>query len=576
MIWNITKIDEKLQSAVKEFEVFALDERGVEVVAQTGGNKVEYDGKTLRIYHKNKRSFVFLLFVASAWKEGEARSFVCKDDFDDLCLLHDLSRNCVKTVETLKEFMRMLVLTGYDSIQLYMEDVYEIPEEPYFGYKRGRYAQEELSELVEYAERIGLECVPAVQTLAHLNCIARWERFSRRIIDFGDILLADEEETYELIENMFKSLRASFTTDKINIGMDEAHMVGLGKYLDKHGYTDRSSIIVRHLKRVCEIAEKYGFTRPMMWNDMFIRLANQGRFETPDRAPEEIVKLIPENISLAGWNYYSLDKGFYIDMLKMQKMFGRNVYFAGGVNNWHGITPQNKFALKQTEVAMQACRDMRVRNYILTSWGDDGGECSPFASLPAIAFAGANARGVQGYKSLFYTMTGIRYCDFLTLDLPNDVSEKSVAFTQLSKYMLYNDCFLGLMDSTVKAGDKEPFKGYAKTLARHAKKAKWGYLFRTQQRLAELLYIKYDLGVRTRKAYTERDTATLRALAENDYERLIKKAAAFYEVAKYQWHAESKPHGFEVQDYRMGGLRQRIVHLRERLTEYLDGKLARL
>ncbi|MBQ8685997.1 MAG: hypothetical protein IJ514_07485, partial [Clostridia bacterium] len=46
--------------------------------------------------------------------------------------------------------------------------------------------------------------------------------------------------------------------------------------------------------------------------------------------------------------------------------------------------------------------------------------------------------------------------------------------------------------------------------------------------------------------------------------------------AKYQWHAESKPHGFEVQDYRMGGLRQRIVHLRERLTEYLDGKLARL
>lgn len=54
------------------------------------------------------------------------------------------SRDAVMTVGKLKDFITILAKFGYDSVQLYTEDTYEIDGEPYFGYMRGRYTQEEI------------------------------------------------------------------------------------------------------------------------------------------------------------------------------------------------------------------------------------------------------------------------------------------------------------------------------------------------------------------------------------------------------------------------------------------------
>ena len=86
--------------------------------------------------------------------------------------------------------------------------------------------------------------------------------------------------------------------------MDEANKVGLGKYLQKHGYTDRFELINSHLHKVCKMAEKYNF-EPMIWNDMFYNLA-LGKGNHYDVAgAEEIRKksALPENISLVYWDY---------------------------------------------------------------------------------------------------------------------------------------------------------------------------------------------------------------------------------------------------------------------------------
>ena len=63
--------------------------------------------------------------------------------------------------------------------------------------------------------------------------------------------------------------------------MDEAHNLGLGKYLDKNGYSSRFEIMSKHLKRVLEIAEKYGYSCTM-WSDMFFRLLNKGAYKPAD------------------------------------------------------------------------------------------------------------------------------------------------------------------------------------------------------------------------------------------------------------------------------------------------------
>ena len=62
---------------------------------------------------------------------------------------------------------------------------------------------------------------------------------------------------------MIQSARKLFTTNRIHIGMDEAHGVCLGKYYQLHGATDRYEALLRHLYRVVDICKKYAFA-PMM------------------------------------------------------------------------------------------------------------------------------------------------------------------------------------------------------------------------------------------------------------------------------------------------------------------------
>ena len=74
---------------------------------------------------------------------------------------------------------------------------------------------------------------------------------------------------------MLDSVKACYRSEYVHIGMDEAHMVGLGKYLDRFGYEDRFALLSRHLKRVCQMAAERGL-KPIMWGDMFFRLKNNG------------------------------------------------------------------------------------------------------------------------------------------------------------------------------------------------------------------------------------------------------------------------------------------------------------
>ena len=103
-----------------------------------------------------------------------------------LGVMIDLSRNAVMSLPALKDFLTVLKKFGYNTVFLYMEDTYEVEGEEYFGYMRGRYSVEEMKEIDEFCTSIGIEAIPCIQTLAHLNALMRWPRF-QRICDCNDI-----------------------------------------------------------------------------------------------------------------------------------------------------------------------------------------------------------------------------------------------------------------------------------------------------------------------------------------------------------------------------------------------------
>ncbi|MBP3664009.1 MAG: beta-N-acetylhexosaminidase, partial [Tyzzerella sp.] len=101
-----------------------------------------------------------------------------KNQETSLGIMLDCSRNAVMKPEKVKEFAKLIAGMGYNMLQLYTEDTYEIEGEPFFGYMRGRYSQEELREMDSYCQSIGVELVPCIQVLAHLNQIKQWEPYA--------------------------------------------------------------------------------------------------------------------------------------------------------------------------------------------------------------------------------------------------------------------------------------------------------------------------------------------------------------------------------------------------------------
>ena len=487
----------------------------------------------------------------------------------------DMSRNAVMRPEQVKEFAKTVKSFGYNMIQLYTEDTYEVPGEPYFGYLRGRYSQNELKDMVAYCNSIGVELIPCIQTLAHLEGIFHWSEY-RKIRDIDAILLVGEERTYELIDNMFKSLRECYTAEYIHIGMDEAHNLGLGKYLDKHGFGNRFEIIKKHLERVIEIAKKYNF-KPMMWSDMFFRLANHGRYyvEDPEIITDEVVASCPEGVEQVYWDYYHSERTNYDVMFEAHKKFSGETWFGGGAWVWSGFVPTNCYTMETMVPAMQSCRKYGVDNIFLTMWGDDGRECSPWASLPSLYAIRRIYDGVEDMELIkreFEELTGENYDGMMLLDLPVDMGKVKRSFSETHKYLLYNDAFLGIFDKDLRPDVRDQYREITPKLqALAAAGGKFAYLYDSMAALSDVLSYKYDLGLRTREAYQAGDREALGELLA-DYDNTIAALEHFIEKFRALWYHNNKPHGFDVQEIRLGGLLLRLRSQRARLADYAVGK----
>ncbi|MBR7117107.1 MAG: beta-N-acetylhexosaminidase [Clostridia bacterium] len=491
----------------------------------------------------------------------------------------DMSRNAVMRPDELKKFIKQLADFGYNMVQLYTEDTYEIKEEPYFGYLRGRYTKEDLKDIVAYAAELGVEIIPCIQTLGHLEGIFKWAPYTE-INDAGAILLVGEERTYELIERMFATIRECFTTEIAHIGMDEAWTLGLGKYLAKHGFENRFDILSRHLKRVLEIAKKYNF-KPIIWSDMFFRLANpDGGYYGWENITDDVVKSCPDDIGLVYWDYYHNEKKYYDGMLAAHNKFGKEVWFAGGAWTWIGLAPYTSFTIDSMQKAMLSCREQNIDNIMLTMWGDNGKECSNWSLLPALFKVKRFYDGVTDMDEIrreFKELTGEDYDAMLDLELPNMVAGNNRDCpSNISKTMLYSDPLLGFLDVTVKEGVSEEFTKHKFKLLDHARNSKrFSYLFEVEAALADVLEIKYDLGVRTRTAYKLGDKTALEALIP-EYEECARRVKKLHNLFSIQWHKENRPHGFEVHDSRFGGIILRLEACVKRIKAYLNGTVEKL
>ena len=495
-----------------------------------------------------------------------------------LCYMADASRNAVPSVSGAKKLMRLLALMGYDSMMLYTEDTYEVPEYPHVGYMRGRYTTEEIKELVAYGETIGIELVPCIQALAHFTAFMKNPAL-KPMLECDDILLIGSEGTYNFLDAVFRQCAACFKSRKINIGMDEAHMVGRGKYLDINGYKKPADVMLEHLNKVVEIAHKNGF-EPMMWSDMFFRMQfGGGYYKSEGSISEDVRAKVPEGLTLIYWDYYNSGEALLQNMFRCHKQFNNPTAFAGGAWKWYGLTTYCWYSLINTAAELKVAKETGVTDIISTGWGDNGSEASQFSNMAVNLYYAENAYGNTSDEMMDLRAKEVFGEDFETLmlfDLPdkltNEENRKQNASCP-SRYLFFNDPLLGLMDHHMEA-DKVGayYASAARTL--HAKKdSKFGYGLETLACLCDVLELKATLGIELRAAYKSGNKDELKRLANEVMPEIIKRTEVFYETFKKQWYAENKLFGFEVQDIRFGGIIKRLEAVIEIINMYLDGSL---
>ena len=570
--------------------------------------RVEYDGASLDISGRQAIHFyrgLHLALMEDALTQREPFEKEERIAFDEVGIMLDCSRNAAPALPSLKEVIRLCAACGIGQLYLYMEDLYEIPEDPYFGAFRGRYKKAELQELDIYGRSLGVELIPAIQTLAHLHTYLRWN-VSACYRDTEDILLAGSRDTEELVRRMVQNASMPFAAKKIHVGMDEAAMLGLGQYLRLNGYRERYEIMAEHLEMVCRICREMGL-EPMMWSDMFFRLKSPtgGYYDLPEdeeftlsdkQSGEKI--LIPGNLSLVYWDYYHHDSIDYEKNIRLHRKLTEKTVFAGGGWTWNGLAPNYRKAEKTLEEGIKVCRNEGIRRVFCTFWFDNGAETPVRAlSCSALYFAqlcyplkeseerSENEQKIrlqEQWDSWLELLTGYDKAAWLLLD-KFDSPEGSLPDNENadnpSKYLFYQDVMLGLFDVQTEGMDlDEYYCGLAKELERVTegrKETPERELFVYYRTLAQFLAEKAVLGSEIRRAYLGNDRETMKKSCEK-IGFCVEKVKELKDLRGKIWFAECRPFGYEVLDIRFGGVAVRLESARKRLEDWISGKVERL
>ena len=564
---------------------YEISDSGI-TVTECKGDKVGIEVKSgaAKIYYKQKNQFFRELgILVNHLKDGGEDTVRIEEScFDTLGVMIDASRGAVPTVKTLNNLTDYLALMGYNMVLMYTEDTLELPGRPYFGYMRGRYTVEELRAYDDYAYEYGIEVIPCLECYGHMTQYLRWPE-AASIKDTKSVLLAREDKTFEFIDTLISTAASCFRSKRIHIGMDEAWDMGRGEFLDKHGYVHPINIFNEYMERLIGITNKYGL-RPMMWSDMYFRVCSKGNryYEEDIVITDEVKKSIPEGVDLIFW-HYGEKAGCDEYMLEKHKQLNRPVIFAGGLWSWIGHFPEHNYALESTSASIKACRKAGVREGMTTLWLNDNAECDIYANLYGLSFTAELCYDENLTKERiaerFEASTGGSADAFYKMSYYHNVFE-GVEYPRyglrfMGKHLFWQDLSEGLFDYFLL---KEKRSEHYASAALEMQKAengekKFTELYRHAKYIFEYLAEKCYIAENLIPAYKSNDRETLARIASVHLPALKEKCTLMHKQHKKMWYESLKPFAFSGLDSRYGGMEARCDTTRERLEDYLAGRV---
>lgn len=227
--------------------------------------------------------------------------------------LHLDLKGAIPSVEKLLEQLRYFKECGYNGIVWEYDD--RIPWRSFPNTWRGGYSAEEHRRLMDACRELGLEVVPLIQVMGHLEWLLKHEEYRGwRENGVGSELCPLHPEVLPRLKRWIDEVIEIHPGSRfIHLGADETLYIGS---CEKCRTRNKMDLYLEHISSLCRYALSKGL-RPLIWADMFLR-----------EGATELAAALPEGTVLVDWQY---DGEPPYDSTRKLMQCGREVMGASGV-----------------------------------------------------------------------------------------------------------------------------------------------------------------------------------------------------------------------------------------------------
>ena len=277
-------------------------------------------------------------------------------DFRDRGLMLDVSRGKVPSRQTLEDLVEVCSRLRLNVLMLYIEHTFDFRSHPEIGANASPLDAETILALDAFAADRGVELVPCLQSLGHMERILSLDRYAP---------LAENERrwslspalagTYQLLSDLYGEFLPLFRSRRLNANCDEPFDLGQGRSAAMARRLGPGGVFATHVEKLRQLAGAHG-KQLMIWADFAL--------QHPER-----LDALHRDIVMLDWWY---EAEFDANRIGKLRRKGFEVWGCPGTSSWNCLFPRIENAERNVARWAEAGRAHGAKGLLITDWGDGG------------------------------------------------------------------------------------------------------------------------------------------------------------------------------------------------------------
>ena len=292
-------------------------------------------------------------------------------DFAYRGFYHDVSRGRIQTVETIKKLIDEMAYYKLNSLQLYVEHVFEFEETKKLCGSFGYLTKEEIREIDSYCQENFIDFIPSLSTFGHLYELLEQPEYKHLQVlkDYGSIpnfwharmkhhtIDPLKTESFSVIQSLIDQYAPHFTSEYFNICCDETF--DLKRYAEEG--KDEGQIYVDFVKKIIGHVQNKD-KKVMMWADILLK-------------HPEMIKEVPDSVLFLNW-YYNDNQEEIENKISTFAQSGKKQIVCPGTSTWYRLCENVKVEEINITKMIETGHKYGAVGVLNTNWGDWGNPCS--------------------------------------------------------------------------------------------------------------------------------------------------------------------------------------------------------